>query len=314
MTIADCAKLLHTKNDYLILTHRNPDGDTVMSAAALCRALRRKNKRAYLYPNPQLTGKQLPFVEKLLAPASFTPGCVLAVDIATESLFPAGFSGAVDLCVDHHPSNSHYAKAEFIDAEKSSCGEIVMELIRQFAGKLTKNEATLLYIALTTDTGAFQYANVNADTFRTASELLQAGADSQAVILRFFRKVTLSRLRLEGMIYSSLHAYHDGKVVVSVVTQEMIRSAEADEDDCDDLAGLPGRAEAAMINITIRELADGSSKISVRSAPGISSCEICAALGGGGHEMAAGCTIPESPDKAERILLDIIDALYGEKL
>ena len=162
MTSADCAKLLSVKNDFLILTHKNPDGDTVMSAAALCRALRRKNKKAYLFPNQQFTRIQLPFVEKLLAPDNFIPGFIITVDIASESLFPTGFEGLVDLCVDHHPSNTHFAAAELIDAGKSSCGEIIMDLIHKVAGKITKNEATLLYIALTTDTGAFQYANVNA--------------------------------------------------------------------------------------------------------------------------------------------------------
>ncbi len=314
MTSADCAKLLTAKNDFLILTHKNPDGDTVMSAAALCRALRRKNKKAYLFSNPQFTRIQLPFVEKLLAPENFRPAFVIAVDVATEGLFPLGFEGNVDFCIDHHPSNSHYAKGELIDAGKSSCGEVVLDLIRKLTGKVTKNEATLLYIALTTDTGAFQYANVNADTFHTAAELLQAGADAQAVILKFFRKTTMSRLRLESLIYSSLHVYHDGKIVIAPVTQEMMRAAGATDDDCDDLAGLSGRAEDSRINVTIRELEDGSSKISVRSAPGISSCEICTALGGGGHDMAAGCTISEPPEKAERILLDVIEALYGEQL
>ena len=88
MNLDECARLLGGRDDYLLLTHRNPDGDTVMSAAALCRALRRKNKRAYLYPNPQLTAQQKPFVEKLFAPAGFRPRFVIAVDSAAENLLP----------------------------------------------------------------------------------------------------------------------------------------------------------------------------------------------------------------------------------
>ena len=97
MNLDECAKLLGSRDDYLLLTHRNPDGDTVMSAAALCRALRRKNKRAYLYPNPQLTAKQQPFVEKLFAPAGFRPRFVIAVDIAAENLLPQDYSGNQDI-------------------------------------------------------------------------------------------------------------------------------------------------------------------------------------------------------------------------
>lgn len=309
MNIKECASLLGHHDNYLILTHKNPDGDTVMSAAALCRALRRKNKKAYLYENTEINHKMKPFAEKQFAPVSFQPGFVIAVDIATESLFPAGFSGTVDLCIDHHPTNSHFAGKELIDSSCSACGEIVQKLILEFTGKLTKAEATLLYIALTTDTGAFQYANVNANTFRSASELLQSGADAHQVMLRFFRKTSAARLRLEGEIYSNLHYYYDGRLVIAPVTKKMISNAGAGNDDFDDLAGLSGRAEEAVMNITIRELPNGDSKISVRSAPEYSSIAVCEAFGGGGHFMAAGCTIEKKPEQAEKLLLDVIEAL-----
>ena len=226
MTVAECAKLLGSKDGILLLTHKNPDGDTVMSAAALCRALRRKNKKAYLYHNPQITKKMLPFVDKLFAPESFVPKYIVSVDVATENLFPKDFDGKVDLAIDHHPSNSHFAAEELIESERSACGEIVQKLIVALAGKLTKTEATLLYIALTTDTGAFQYANTDEQTFRSAAELVQAGADAHAVMLHFFRKTSLARLRLEGMIYSGLHVYHEGKLVIATVTLEMMQTAD----------------------------------------------------------------------------------------
>ena len=203
---------------------------------------------------------------------------------------------------------------KLLDAERSSCGEIVQQLIIGLNGKMTKSEATLLYIALTTDTGAFQYANVNEGTYRSAAELLRAGADHSSVMVHFFRKVSLARLRLEGLIYSGLHIHRDGKLVVATVTQEMMEHAGATEDDCDDLAGLSGRAENALMNITIRELKDGSSKVSVRSAPGVSSNAVCSALGGGGHELAAGCTLQIPPDQAEKLLLEVIDAVCGDQL
>ncbi len=314
MTEKECAKYLGDRDGFLLLTHKNPDGDTVMSAAALCRAMRRKNKKAYLFRNPQITEKMLPFVEKLFAPQGFSPKCVVAVDTATENLFPVGFEGKVELCIDHHPTNSGYASQLLLDAEASSCGEIVRRLITEWTGRLTKNEATLLYIALTTDTGAFQYANVNEQSFRAAAELLHAGADAHAVMLHFFRKTSIPRLRLEGMIYSGMKVLRGGKLVIATVTQEMLHLAGATENDLDDLAGLSGRAENAKMNVTIRELEDGSSKISVRSAPGISSSAVCAAFGGGGHDMAAGCTIPVPPAKAEPLLIDVIEAVCGEQL
>ena len=122
MTVNECSRILNSHDGYLILTHKNPDGDTVMSAAALCRALRRKSKKAYLYRNQQITKKMLPFVDKLFAPENFKPKFVISVDIASENLFPIGFEGKIDLAIDHHPSNTHFAESELIDAERSACG------------------------------------------------------------------------------------------------------------------------------------------------------------------------------------------------
>lgn len=310
MNFRECAKLLKEHDGFLLVTHKNPDGDTVCSAAALCSALRRAGKTAYLYPNPQIIEKMQPYAAPYYAPDGFAPAYHVAVDVATEELFPRGFAGRVDLCVDHHPTNSHYAGEELIRAEKSSCGEIVLDLIKSLCGDVTREEATMLYVAVTTDTGCFQYANTSYQTLGAGAELLRLGADGYAVTQAFFRKVSIARMKLEGMIYSNMSFHRDGKVVIALVTLDMMDRASATEDDCDDLAGLSGRAEGCDINVTIRELKDGSSKVSVRSVPGVSSTEICAAFGGGGHEMAAGCTIPCAPERAREMLLAVIDEVY----
>lgn len=310
MNYRECARLLREQDRVLLITHRDPDGDTAGSAAALCSALRRLGKTAWLCRNPGYTRKMLPYIEPFLAPEDCVPGCLVAVDVATERMFPLPLAGEILLCVDHHLTNSHYAVNELIRDEKSSCGEIVLELIKALCGSVTEEEATLLYIAVTTDTGCFQYANTCAPTLAAASELLRLGARQHEVSQTFFRKVSAARLRLEGMIYSSMIFHRDGKVVFAIVTQEMIRASGATKDDFEDLASLAGRAESGVLNITIREQEDGTSRVSVRSNPGISSSDICAAFGGGGHEMAAGCNIACPPEKARDMLLDVIGELY----
>ncbi len=89
-----------------------------------------------------------------------------------------------------------------------------------------------------------------------------------------------------------------------------MEDAEATEDDCDDLAGLSGRIEGSVVNITVREQDDGSCKISVRTTKDVSSSDICAVFGGGGHAMAAGCTIQGNPEKAVALLLQVIDEVW----
>ena len=159
MNDREFAAALRDRDAILILSHLRPDGDTLGSGAALCSALRRMGKTAYLFPNPETTARYLPYVAQFFAPANFVPACVVAVDIATPNLFPQGFSGAVDLCIDHHPSNALYAGDTLLHAEKSACGEAVLDVIELLTGSVTEQEANLLYIAVTTDTGCFQYAN-----------------------------------------------------------------------------------------------------------------------------------------------------------
>ena len=313
MNLKDCARLLSERDEILLVTHNNPDGDTLCSAAALCSALRRKGKTAWLFPNGETTRKYLPYVEAYFAPEGFAPKFTVSVDVATEEMFAHGFEGKAELCIDHHPTNSHYAKKELIWSDRAACGEIVLELIKALGGRPTKEEADLLYIAVTTDCGCFQYANTSARTLRAAAELLELGADYRALNLRFFRKISGARMKLEGMIYSSMGFYHGGRVTVATVTREMLREAGAVEDDLDDLANLASKAEESELSITIREREDGSSRVSVRSNPTISSSGLCAVFGGGGHDMAAGCTIQAPPEKAKEMLLAVVDELMREK-
>ena len=156
MEYREFAARLLEKNGFLILSHKNPDGDTLGSGAAICSALRRKRKEAFVYRNAQITPRTERFVSPFFACDGFEPSSIIAVDIATPNLFPEGFDDAVDFCIDHHPTNSDYAGLTLLRDEKSSCGEAILDLIETMTGAVTKEEATLLYIALTTDTGCFQ--------------------------------------------------------------------------------------------------------------------------------------------------------------
>ena len=310
MSPAEFAELLKQRDGILILNHRNPDGDTLGSGAALCHALRRVGKRAFIYHNPQITERTDAYIHTFYALEDFRPETVVAVDIATPGLFPKGFEGHVDLCVDHHPSNSFYADETLVASEKSACGEIILEIIEALCNDVDPEEATLLYIALTTDTGCFQYMNTNADTMNCAARLIGLGADHHKVVHDYFRRVSKARVMLEGMIYSGMRFYRDGKITVAFVTRKMLQDAGTTENDLDDLAGLPGRIAGNMLSILIKEQENGTSKVSVRSTPEVDSCAICSQFGGGGHAMASGCTLNCDPYEAERQLLEAVDQVW----
>lgn len=311
MTLNDCTTFLKEHDGYLLVTHIRPDGDTLGSAAALCHTLRRMGKTAYVYNNPETTPSYARYTAAYIAPEGFTPSCVVGVDLASERLFPKGLSAdtVFDLCIDHHPTNTGYAKALYCIAEKASCGEVILLLAKELGG-LDDTLANLLYIAVSTDCGCFVYGNTTADTHRAAAELIEAGADYKRLNRALFRTFTFSRLMLEGLIYSSMKSYANGKVTVATVTRDMMARAGATEDDCDDLASLAGRVGGCHVSVTIRELDEGICKVSLRSAETFDCSALCALHGGGGHRMASGCTIRENPEKTREIIVrDILEAL-----
>lgn len=311
MNYAECAEILRENDDYILITHIRPDGDTLGSAAALCSALRRLGKRAYLYPNPEITPRYHKYVKDYLAPEGYEGAYTVAVDVAGEHMLAKGFEGKVKLCIDHHDSNSGYAEKLLLGSAKASCGELVLELIKLLCTEPSKTEASLLYIAVSTDCGCFRYANVTAETFAAASELANAGAEVQKLNFELFRQSTKARIMLESLICSGLRFEKNGAIVAAMVTNAMLREINATEDDCDDIAGIPGRVEGCIVSIVVRELAEGGCKASLRSQPCFDCSEVCKRFGGGGHKMASGCTLDTDPETARELLIKaVIDAWH----
>ena len=311
LNLNDTVEYLKEHDGYLLVTHIRPDGDTLGSAAALCHILRAIGKTAYVLDNPQTTARYAGWTRPYLAPEGFAPRVVVGIDLASERLFPLGLpeDTAFDLCIDHHPTNTGYAERLFCLPDRASCGELIL-LIAKALGRLDAEAATLLYIAVSTDCGCFVYGNTTADTHRAAAELIDAGADYKPLNVSLFRQKSFSRLMLEGLIFSKMRQYADGRVSVAVVTLDMMERSGATEDDCDDLASLAGKVEGTFVSATIRELGPKECKISLRSGEMFDCSAVCALHGGGGHRMASGCTIYEDVETARDILVrEILEAL-----
>lgn len=308
MTASEIADILKNHDNFLVLTHIRPDGDTVGSGSALCRALRSIGKTAYLYPNPQFEDAYPWISDPYVAPDGYKYDFAVAVDTAAENMLPKGFKGGVDMCIDHHPSNTHYAKVDIV-GDKASCGEVMMEIIKELC-PIDKAAAEILYTAVSTDCGCFQYGNTRGDTFRAAAELYDAGANVPYLNKLLFRTSSIARLRLEGMVYSTLRFYDDGKTVIAVITLDMINECGVKEKDMQDIASLPGRVEGASTSAVIKETEEHMSKVSLRTNGIVDANRICAKFGGGGHAMASGCHIDKPCDEAADILAAAISEEY----
>ncbi|OUN21710.1 phosphoesterase RecJ domain-containing protein [Flavonifractor sp. An82] len=309
MTYTEAAAWLRAHDRYLILTHKRPDGDTIGCAAALCRGLRGLGKTAHICPGTGETHLFTPYLEGLLAPEGYEPDTVVSVDIAARGLFTKSgepwLERGVDLAIDHHPSQEFFAKETCLDAGRAACGEIIYEILNEL-GQVNTETAVPLYVAVSTDTGCFQYGNTTADTHRVAAALMATGIDVFPLNKRHFRTKTWARLQVERLIVERMHRYEDGKIAVAPVSLSLMDEAGATEEDMEDIAAFLGQIEGVETSVTIRELEDGACKLSVRTSGGLNATKVCALLGGGGHAAAAGCTINGTLEQAESAILDAI--------
>lgn len=309
MDYTQAAQLLGKSDNILILTHRLPDGDTIGSAAGLCRILRQRGKTAWLIPNADASARFVPYMEGLVTPDSFTPDFVVAVDIADEGLFAREaqpYLGKVDLSIDHHGSHTGFGRENCVDTRRASCGELIYDIVRRL-GEVTEEIALPLYVAVSTDTGCFAYNNTRPETHRVAADLMEIGG--RACLLankRHFRTKSLRRLRLESMMVERMACYDAGKTAVAAVTLEMLDTIGATQEDLEDISALIGQAEGVEVAVTLREMKPGCCKISVRAIGGLNASEICARLGGGGHPGAAGCTVLGTMEEAAQKILAAI--------
>lgn len=310
LTVQDTASYLRTLDDVLLLTHVRPDGDTVGSAAALCRALCDLGKTAYLLPNPEITATYEPYAVPYWAPEGFVPAHVVSVDIAALNLLPdnaASWADRIDLAIDHHGSHGFFAARTCLDTDAAACGEIVHDIIALLTA-VTPDIALPLYVAIATDTGCFVYSNTTPDTHRIAAALMETGFDAQWVNKRHFRVKSLKRMQIESRLVREMDLAQNGTLVFAYVTLNLIRELEATEEDLEDISAFIGQLEGVDNAVTIRQLKPEECKISLRTdGKTLNASAVCAVYGGGGHAAAAGCTIQGTPAQAKAAMLKAIE-------
>jgi len=314
MNINETALWLKQRDNYLVISHRRPDGDAHGSAAALVQGLRSCGKTAYIFKNAETTARYEKFVAPFWAPDNYVPEHIITVDTASEALFPRGakeYLGKTDLAIDHHPSNTLYAAESCIDGSRAACGEIIYDLLIALNGSIDQISAAALYIAVSTDTGCFAFGNTTANTFRVASLLADTGIAFQELNRLLFRTKSRGRFELESMVMSEIGFYYGGRVAITTIPRSVMDRTGCTEDDMDDIAAIPGSVEGVLCGITIRELSSETDcKISVRSGREFNSNELCRVFGGGGHAMAAGASIKATIGEIKQMLLDELDKTF----
>lgn len=288
------AGLLLGLDDIVIVMHKNPDGDALGSGFALCAALRSLGKRVNAWCDSPISPRY-GYMTEPMQDMAFTPQCYVAVDTADRPLLGARFVDIeVELCIDHHGSNTGYANNLWCVPDSASCAELVAQLIDALIVPLDAYIARCLYTGVTSDTGCFRYANTTPDSLRLGARLIETGIDNVALNNLLFEVKSRGRFELEQMAMAGVEITAGGKVAFMTITQEMLHLTGIDAADIEGITAIPRNIEGVEAGVTLRELKNGNIKVSLRTGD-IDASAVAAQFGGGGHKRAAGFEVSGTP-------------------
>ncbi len=291
-------------NKVLIFTHVAPDGDTIGSAIGLQRALEKAGKKVKVVCS-DLVPQNLLYMDKvkeIAKPQNYLAkdfDLAIAVDVSdqlrlgeSEELF---FAIDQNIQIDHHGTNPHYAKLNFVDESASATGIIMFDLIETLNISLDKEISTALYTGLTIDTGNFSFDNTTAETLEVASKLVSYGVEVNKINRLLFREKSVEQTKILAKALSSLTYYENHQIAGMCLTKEELKNILPEETD-----GIVNYG----IDITGVKMAffgketENGIKFSLRSIVPYDVAKIAGLFHGGGHPLAAGCTIKAPMEEA----------------
>ena len=308
---AEAAGFLLVNDNFCILTHRRPDGDTVGSAAALCLGLRKLGKQAWVLKNEEISDRFGWLVEGLTKEAVEEHDIVVSVDVASPGMLPKCFAPLAETCrlrIDHHGSATSFTPEELVDADSASCAELVCDVLAILGVEMDKNIAEAVYVGMSTDTGCFRFANTTAHSFTVAAVCAKAGADIYGLNQQLFETNSLPKLRMHAWMIENMKLLDDGKLAIVAIPRAVEELLRVTDDDMDNISSYPRTVAGVRMAATLRQTKDGETKISVRAVPGYDAAAVCAYFGGGGHKGAAGASthmgLEEAAKKVEELMLE----------
>ena len=312
LTRNETADFLLNHDNYAILTHRRPDGDTLGSSAALCRILRNMGKTAHILSNPEVTPRFAWLHEGLTKQVAEEGDTLVSVDVASPQMLPNQFEtylGKIALRIDHHASATSFTDWELVDPGMGACAEIIFDLLQELWQEFDEGIADAIYVGTSTDTGCFRFANTTSHTFITAAACAAAGAKIYRLNQELFETNTLQRLQIQGWIVENMKIFAGGKLAVVAIPKAVEESIGVTEDDMDNITAFPRTVAGVCMASTLRETKEGDVKLSVRAIPGFDATLITGKFGGGGHKGAAGATLKMSLSDAaaavEAVMLEL---------
>lgn len=308
-----CRDAILSKQTFLLTSHARPDGDSIGSQLAMAFALDALGKAVRIVnadPAPSAYA-DFPGVERIeIAPsAKGDYDALIVMECGTlDRPGVAGLDGRFTINIDHHIGNTGYGDINWYDESAAACTEMVFTLIEALGVAITREIALHVYLGVLTDTGSFRHGSMSARTFEIARRSVEAGLDPAAMARQVFDSNSIGRLRLTGALLDGMQLEADGRVAVLRISQALLDATGATLDDTEGLINMPLSAEEVQAVVMFKT--DDGGRVSLRSKGTIDVRSVAVKYGGGGHKNAAGLTLEQTGDAAERrVIAQVVEAV-----
>jgi len=305
-TAKEIARVIDQSEHFVILGHKDPDGDTLGCSLAFWEALNQKNKKAAIVvPEP------LPKVYEFLPNWHVINNNGVAVPtgyalfffdsanvdrVGKESVYVD--SASIVINVDHHHSNTMFGDINLVEPWRAATAEIVLDFLELLGYEITPSIATNLYAAAYTDTGSFRHSNTNAQVLEAAARLAKYGADVVGVAEQVYKSMPPTTVKLLALALNDIRYECEGKVAWTCITQQMLEVANAAMSESEEITEAMQSIKGVKVALVFKEIGPNLTKVSFRSKGNIDVSVIAEKFGGGGHVNAAGCEIQAPIDHA----------------
>ena len=289
---------------FLLLTHVRPDGDALGSQLGMADALTQIGKMArcvigssfperYRFMDPERTVERFSDARDDFRWAD----AIIVLDTGTWNQLgdcgaPMRGRDVPKFVIDHHRTQDDLGATRLVDVNAEATGRLVWDAFRALGKTPSSAAASSLFTALAMDTGWFRHSNMRAETFELAAALTAAGAAAHLISEYLYERNSLARMRLQGRVLDRLTPECGGRVAVSEVYLSDYPETGAHPQDTEDFVQLTRSVEGVEVGLMLIEQITGQVKVSFRSREVVDVAKIAETFGGGGHQRAAGATLP----------------------
>jgi phosphoesterase RecJ-like protein len=306
--LSQVVELIENKQNFAITTHVRPDGDGVGSSLGLCWLLRSLGKTAEVIVRDHIpvSYTQLPGADEIRLVTEIDKDYDAVFVIECSDVTRPGIKGLVNqftVNIDHHSTCEHFGTINWIDATASAVGEMIYNLCKAIGGRISKEIAECVYMALVTDTGSFHFPNTTDRTLKVASELVKVGVKPARISEVVYNSYPWSRIELMRQVLDTVRRNENGRVAWMRQTLEMAEKANSVDGDNNGFVNIPLAAREVEAVLYMRESAPNAYRVSLRSKGDINVARVAEKFGGGGHKNAAGCRVEGVWDEKEKEIL-----------